>query len=1792
MTQQTTHTVGIQLRADASQLSAEMAHAEQAMGRLSQGTQAVGAAAEQSSRQLSGMQQAAQTTATSAAPAMQQTAQATQAAANTTARAIGQQTQAMQQGEMSAKQMAQALRMVPMQMTDVFVSIVSGMPVWMVAIQQGGQLKDAFGGIGPAAKAVGGYVLGMINPLTVAGAALLAVGYASYAGAKEQTALAHSLVLTGSQSGATTAQLSNLAQAMGELDGVTRGGATAALTEFVAMNATGVESLQRFTTAAMAFERAGGGSVQDVAKQFKALGDDPLEAALKLNDGINFLTVSTYEQIKSLESQGKKTEAAKVAQEAYAAALEQRTPALLSNLGLIERGWLAIKSATAGAGDAILGIGRARDPLTQVKEELAKLQENQAGARSDNKEKYQPAIDALSRQLLMIDKIATAESERAKSKAEELRLVKDKAEWDKQSAEFVDKRGKRDQELIAAAVKGRELINKGLLTETELKNRLLGITEKYKEAKPKSTANEFVAEQEAAKRWADTLTDLQRIQVDAEAATQNYTKAQQRLLQWFADPLFAKASDAQKELALAAFEAAHAFETEQAAIKRADAVMREAVAAYNQRLDAEYRAAESIAEQLQKQLDHNAAIGQTVTAIAELEGAKLNEQAISKERLGTLADEIDWSGQLGDAYRKQAADLRALAQAKKTGAEKKEADDLAQEGKKAAEKAAEEWEKASRKIEDTLTDALMRGFESGKGFAQAMRDTVANMFKTLILRPTISAVMSPIAGVFGGGAAGAGGGNSLGLINTASNAYGLATAGASMASMGAANLVGAAGGDALGTLIAGNASTWGVSAAGVGGAAGAMGAIASALPIIGGVLAVASLIKSLDDSGTMHKGGAALASSVSGIKEVQAATIGFGLAAGDVSDKVVASSKKLAGSALSILQGIEGLTGKKSNWAVSTAFADDSSKDGAWGALRITRDDNKVLDWNDTRQSKWAPKEFADGEAGAKQYGDAVAAGIKQAIDTIELPKWAANIVKNLGDSPTLEEMSAAMAEIQAMPKKALQAIGTSSQSLSAIIMEGMRRGDPEGAGAAFAAQITYGIENSLYQGFSDQITSIVATDLVTPVVTAMASGATLTEAMATISIDTIKTKVQSAVAAFGAILSDPDIQTALSDLGQFVSQGISSSMANLPKAPKAPESYLNEPKADKDATNGSQAVRDVRESRLPDLKDQYTALQIERMRALGNAEEALAKEREIALAKLTDVAEREQQIKNWALQDEVDVIKERATLMARRNAATDTTAQALARERDAIKEVNRALFDSVVAAEKAKEVADERKGLQDELNGLTDTNAQALQRQRDALDESNRALFDQVTAARKAKEVADERKGIEDQWLQAIGAESVLRQRQLDALDPTNRSLQQMIYRLEDLRTASDKADQAVDKAYAVLEKSVNAQKEVLSKKLEADKKALQTQAETVEKSVNAISKVFDAIKSAIKTTTVETEALNRAARMSALDVLQSAVGQVQAGVSIDKITGLESALENIVKPSEQLYGRFDQYAKDQDKAADAMRQLEKHSGSQLSVAELTLEAMKGAADGLEQQYEQEVKALDATLEKWRESIDIQRGTYIGVQDVGTAIAQLTSALTGADLARQAATGYKSLSAYSTNQVVDAVDFVKAKAAQGDLMGMYKAAQDTKLTVDQVAAIIGMAGYTINSDDVRGWVATQGLTPLPEKFATGGAFTNGIVQRPTYFDLAQMGEAGAEAIMPLANIGGKLGVRAMGGNNAELAAAIAALLPWLESIADATGATATHTFNTRRATEDMVDRGVKVLPMSGSSYIKVEVVA
>lgn len=89
---------------------------------------------------------------------------------------LGRQAAAFQKSGLSAGQYKNAISQLPAQITDIGTSLAGGIPIWLIAIQQGGQIKDSFGGIANTAR----FLLSTITPL-VGVAALLGAGFAATA---------------------------------------------------------------------------------------------------------------------------------------------------------------------------------------------------------------------------------------------------------------------------------------------------------------------------------------------------------------------------------------------------------------------------------------------------------------------------------------------------------------------------------------------------------------------------------------------------------------------------------------------------------------------------------------------------------------------------------------------------------------------------------------------------------------------------------------------------------------------------------------------------------------------------------------------------------------------------------------------------------------------------------------------------------------------------------------------------------------------------------------------------------------------------------------------------------------------------------------------------------------------------------------------------------------------------------------------------------------------------------------------------------------------------------------------------------------------------------------------------------------------------------------------------------------------------------------------------------------------------------------------------------------------------
>ena len=280
---------------------------------------------------------------------------------------------------MSAKAQAAAMRGLPAQFTDIATGLASGQKPLTVLLQQGGQLKDMFGGVGNAAKAMGSYIVGLINPLTIAAATVGALAVAFFKGRAESEDFKKAIALTGNQAGVTAGDLANMATRIDSIVGVTRGQAVDALLAFVNAGVKGSASIEMMASAAARLASVGGPAIETTAKAFADLGKDPLQASIKLNESTGFLTQSIYKQIKSLEEQGKHTEAVRVAQDAFAKSINSRADEVIKNLGGIESAWLKIKDAIAQASAGWMKIGSpqsGRDEFNSLLIERQKLIED------------------------------------------------------------------------------------------------------------------------------------------------------------------------------------------------------------------------------------------------------------------------------------------------------------------------------------------------------------------------------------------------------------------------------------------------------------------------------------------------------------------------------------------------------------------------------------------------------------------------------------------------------------------------------------------------------------------------------------------------------------------------------------------------------------------------------------------------------------------------------------------------------------------------------------------------------------------------------------------------------------------------------------------------------------------------------------------------------------------------------------------------------------------------------------------------------------------------------------------------------------------------------------------------------------------------------------------------------------------------------------------------------------------------------------------------------------------------
>ena len=547
-------------------------------------------------------------------------------------------------------------------------------------------------------------------------------------GGSEAQAFNAALVLSGNAQGASVSMLNSTAAAIGRVTG-SQSEAAAALAQFAASGAVPVSMLEQVTAGAIRLARVGGPSVEETAKRFAELGKDPLQASIKLNESTNFLTESVYRQIKSLADQGKTTEAAGVAIRALAQENDVQRLKMEAGLSSLGQSWLDLKEIISGVWDGMLNVGR--EPGLQQQLEKAQAQLAAIGdtaRRGTDPTQGEARRQAIKERIANLQEQIRLDFQAADAKRRQVIATKALAEWDAQGVQYLDKRKQREQ----AIAQIREQGLRAGATPKQINDRIADAQQKYRDpegskARSGRAGNPFAAEQDAAKEWADTLRDLDRIEKSALASLHGYSAAQTELLNYFESAAFLKASDEEKKIAVAKFESAYAAEQQVAAEKERNRLAAESTRAYEAMLSSLYKAADAANDQV-RQLQDEADAAQVAgymnislkEAIEQVNIARLREkqsQSVDPATVAAIEKEIEARTKL----------LGLTASADFVAREDRDREERLQKERRAAEQ-----------IGQSLSDAIMNG-------GQSAGELLKSYFKTLLLRPVIEAAVNPLA---------------------------------------------------------------------------------------------------------------------------------------------------------------------------------------------------------------------------------------------------------------------------------------------------------------------------------------------------------------------------------------------------------------------------------------------------------------------------------------------------------------------------------------------------------------------------------------------------------------------------------------------------------------------------------------------------------------------------------------------------------------------------------------------------------------------------------------------------------------------------------------------------------------------------------------------------------------------------------------------------------------------------------------------------------------------------------------
>ncbi|HFG0041523.1 TPA: phage tail tape measure protein, partial [Escherichia coli] len=270
---------------------------------------------------------------------------------------LSRQALAAQKAGISVGQYKAAMRTLPAQFTDIATQLAGGQNPWLILLQQGGQVKDAFGGMIPMFRGLAGAITLPMVGVTSLAVATGALAYAWYQGDSTLSAFNKTLVLSGNQSGLTADRMLTLSRA-GQAAGLTFNQASESLAALVNAGVRGGEQFDAINQSVARFASASGVEVDKIAEAFGKLTTDPTSGLMAMARQFHNVTAEQIAYVAQLQRSGDEAGALQAANEAATKGFDDQTRRLKENMGTLETWADRTARAFKSMWDAVLDIGR------------------------------------------------------------------------------------------------------------------------------------------------------------------------------------------------------------------------------------------------------------------------------------------------------------------------------------------------------------------------------------------------------------------------------------------------------------------------------------------------------------------------------------------------------------------------------------------------------------------------------------------------------------------------------------------------------------------------------------------------------------------------------------------------------------------------------------------------------------------------------------------------------------------------------------------------------------------------------------------------------------------------------------------------------------------------------------------------------------------------------------------------------------------------------------------------------------------------------------------------------------------------------------------------------------------------------------------------------------------------------------------------------------------------------------------------------------------------------------------